>query len=1239
MTARSAFVLPLLVAQLAGCQTGSARQQPGSATPALAARASSAPAGPGPATRLGFPQYPSISPDGSMIVFAFAGDLWAVPAAGGTATRLTSSPSDEDRSAFSPDGKLLAFESERDGARGIYVAPVTIGGGVLGLGAVRRITLLDKPVTLSGFSSDGASVLFAASLEPTIYRMTRMYSARLDAPPGGGSPVVRLSAAFGGAPHAAGDAILFNRERYEAVRTKYAGPAASDVYRMSNDGTFTRITTDERHDADAFALPDGGIIFASSRDGENNVYRLAAGATEPGSKPAQLTKFAVAGPGSGPNQTTIAHGVRDLSVTGWNAVFAVWDTLYVMDARQGEPKAVSVVADGDFAQADTLRLNAGRQISETALSPDGKTLAVIARGEVFVRSIDKDRPTRHVTVTGAMSPWGRCRDLAWSPDGRVLYFSSDPTGVSGIYAATVALTREELEKPKKEEPAKEAKPADDKPADPANEGEKADATKDGEKKTEAEKKSKKPDHGKRWAESLTFTVTPVLVSDREQRSPLPSPDGKRLLVTRDLGDLVAFDVDAQDSAKVAGDGRVVVPSWNDPEAQWAADSRHIVYAVEDVWFNSDIWLLDVLADGGKPVNLTRHPDVDNSPRLSADGKVLYFLSDRDSDTNGQDDVFVVNLDKKLDGLRPYELADYFKETGEAAKKRKPLGAPASAVGATGARGGAGGVAAAGGGGGAKPDAGDDKPKEDAKPAREPSPDNPLTFDADDAFLRVRRVPSLPSNVGAIVITPGGDRVIFTSSTDGTPSLSSVDYLGKDKKTVFAGGAGGLSVSLTGDKVLFTSSGAAPRGEPAADGPPRPTGGDAYLGKPAGGEAERLPVDGPLVVSIASQQKQKFIDAARLMGQRFYHPTLKGLDWKSMMARYLSLALQTRTDQEFNRVFANLLGELEGSHMGISGGRSTAGDGPSVGYLGTDARPVIGGYEITRVVANGPADRPSSRLDVGDVIVAINGKPVADGQALPALDFAAAMIGTSGQETLLDLRRKAEGEPRFVLITPISSGADTNLRYQDEVLFRRAEVERLSGGKLGYLHIRSMDLASVRTFERDLFAAADGKLGLIIDVRDNGGGFTNDILLASLAAPRHAFTASRGVDPTKVPKDAYPRDRRLIYAYNREISVLCNQHSYSNAEIFSHAIKTIKRGKVVGTETFGAVISTGAYGLIDGTTMRTPFRGWYLPDGTDMENNGCVPDIAVPQTPADEAAGRDPQLEAAVKELLTRAKEL
>jgi tricorn protease len=236
--------------------------------------------------------------------------------------------------------------------------------------------------------------------------------------------------------------------------------------------------------------------------------------------------------------------------------------------------------------------------------------------------------------------------------------------------------------------------------------------------------------------------------------------------------------------------------------------------------------------------------------------------------------------------------------------------------------------------------------------------------------------------------------------------------------------------------------------------------------------------------------------------------------------------------------------------------------------------------------------------------------------------------------LLDVTR-ASGVLERLLLRTVPFERIVDLAYEDDVRQRRARVEELSEGRLGYLHIRGMSTPSVRDFEHDLHAAAAGKDGLVIDVRDNGGGSTADILLASLTAPRHAWTLPRGADPDTTPRDAYPRDRRLIHGYSRPIVVLVNEYSFSNAEIFAHAIKTTGRGRLVGTATFGGVISTGGTTLVDGTRVRLPFRGWFLPDGTDMENHGAVPDLDVPRLPGDEAAGVDMQLERATSDLLSR----
>ena len=181
----------------------------------------------------------------------------------------------------------------------------------------------------------------------------------------------------------------------------------------------------------------------------------------------------------------------------------------------------------------------------------------------------------------------------------------------------------------------------------------------------------------------------------------------------------------------------------------------------------------------------------------------------------------------------------------------------------------------------------------------------------------------------------------------------------------------------------------------------------------------------------------------------------------------------------------------------------------------------------------------------------------------------------------------------------------------------------------------MDQASLDRFERDLYAAAAGREGLLVDVRNNGGGFTADRLLSSIDVRPHAYAIPREGDLSR--KTSYPQDRLFIQRYTLPMAMLCNEKSFSNAEITSHAFKTLGRGPLVGQQTAGGVISTGSESLVDGTTVRMPFRGWYLPNDVDMEENGAMPDLVVPQTPEDETSGRDAQLEAAVADMLKRLK--
>jgi tricorn protease len=201
-------------------------------------------------------------------------------------------------------------------------------------------------------------------------------------------------------------------------------------------------------------------------------------------------------------------------------------------------------------------------------------------------------------------------------------------------------------------------------------------------------------------------------------------------------------------------------------------------------------------------------------------------------------------------------------------------------------------------------------------------------------------------------------------------------------------------------------------------------------------------------------------------------------------------------------------------------------------------------------------------------------------------------------------------------------------YQKWLKEARKRVEESSKATLGYLHIRGMDWPSFDQFEADLYAVGAGKDGLIIDVRENGGGFTADHLLTILGQPAHAITVPRGGGA------GYPQDRIIYSTWSKPIVVLCNQNSFSNAEIFAHAVKALKRGKLVGVPTAGGVISTGSSTVMDVGTIRTPGRGWFgIESGTDMELNGAVPDVVVWLEPGDQPKMKDAQLDAAVDTLM------
>ena len=609
----------------------------------------------------GFPQYPSLSQTGEFVVFSDRGDLWAASAGGGPATRLTSHPSTEGRSAFSPDDRQLAFESDRDGTRNIYVMNIAAQDGrLVAAGPVRRVTTSDRWEALSGFSPSGEDVLFHSYREPEIYRAPRMYRA-----PVNGGPVQRLTDAFGRYPRLSPDdqTLVFSRGYAPWERPAYRGSGNRDVWSLDlASGDFTRQTNTQSNDGEAHIRPDGSLVIRSSRDGQNDIWVIE------NDKAVNRTHQSLG------SNATIGHGVRDLSISGdgSTAVVGVWDELQLLDLSDETAtlQPIKLATTGDVSTLDRRIERLDHKVGEAAMHPSGEAVATIARGEVLVRSVEDDHPTRRVTQDHA-----RQRHIAWSPDGQILYFTSDTGGHDGIWGATVSLTRDDLmpevEQSEGDDPAEETPDDEDATAEePDDDAEDKDEDKDEDADADEgagkakDNEDKKNTTGEEWAGSLRFDVHEVIPGPAVSR-PMPSPDGRSLLYQRGNGDLVLRDLESSDD-------RLLLESWDAPEVRWAHDSRHIVYSVSDLDFNNDIWLMDVQSPEAA-VNLTQHPDIDRAPRLTADGKMLVFLSDRNRiGDNWEYDVWTIPLDPSLEDMTDYELDAYVKEATKAAGKRKIL---------------------------------------------------------------------------------------------------------------------------------------------------------------------------------------------------------------------------------------------------------------------------------------------------------------------------------------------------------------------------------------------------------------------------------------------------------------------------------------------------------------------------------------------------------------------------------------
>jgi tricorn protease len=1088
---------------------------------------------------------PALSPDGSTLAFSWAGDIWSVPVAGGVARPLTRHPGRDREPSFSPDGRSIAFVSDREGSDQVFV--MTAEGG-----SPRQITHHTAGYTLEGWFPDGQSLLVSGSRDHHWRDARRFFRVALDRR----SAEELLFDDHGDEADlsADGKTLIFNREGAPWWRKGYHGSQASQVWRFDLETkSFAQLLAPEAGARWPLWRPDGkGFYYVGLHNGALNLREreLESGRDRP------LTEF---------NDDSVVF--PSLARDGTTIVFRhLFDFYRIHPSRGGSPERIAITCDGDDALGhEPIARRTLTQARQVAFSRDGLEIAFIAGGDLWVMDTVLMEP-RAVTTTHEEE-----RDPVFAPEGDALLFVSDRDGQSDIWRAQRS--------------------------DPAS----------------------------YWWQNTEFKLD-RLTQDAEVEGSLQwSPDGGHVGFVKGRGDLWVMNPDGKDA-------RRLLASWNPPAYDWSPDGAWIVYAHADPDFNEDIWIIPI--DGSRPpFNLSRHPDNEFAPAWSPDGKIIAFTGRRiedevdiyyiwlraeDDETTRRERTMEKAVEKikqaRKKGARPARDPDNDQARGEPARRGEG-DASASAA--------------------AKDD--ETRPEGPAKPKGPPR----VVIDFEDIHDRLHHVSIPNATETGLFWSPDSKKLAFSTTIEGKSGVYTIEILDDLKPKLLSGQSVRQSRWIeSGNQVVGLMEGV-----PAS--------------LAASGKETLYRFRALQTVSFPERLRAAFDLCWRTMRDRYYDERLGNRNWDAIRRKYIDVAAQSPDLDTFAIAVDLMLGELNGSHLGFSpqregsgtgpgpgpgprrgpGGASGTGDGPGrwnvvTAHLGVRFEEGYKGpgLKVRDVIPEGPADRRKSRIAAGEVILAIDGVNVD-----PSMDLTDLLNGRLDRDIRLTIQEKAtEGQTggrREVTLRPIAYGEAQSLLYDKWVDENRKKVEQASQGTLGYLHIRGMNTESFHKFEEELYSAGSGKVGLIIDVRHNGGGSTTDHLLTVLSQPVHAITVPRGGEP------GYPQDRRVYATWSKPILVLCNQNSFSNAEIFAHAIKTLKRGKLVGVPTAGGVISTGAAVILDVGLLRLPTRGWFvLGTGEDMELNGAVPDHIVWPQPGDFARGVDAQLEKAVSVLLDDVKE-
>jgi tricorn protease len=1040
-------------------------------------------------------RYPAISPDGQTIVFSYKGDLFKVAAEGGAAYPLTLHEAYDHMPVWSHDGQQIAFASDRYGNFDVFV--MNINGG-----KANRLTYHSAADFPSDFSPDNQSVIFTSSRLDDVQNqqfpsgvLPELYTIPAD----GGRPeqVLTTPAEFARYDKNGTRLVYHDRKGYEdAFRKHHTSSVTRDIWLYDlNAEEYTQLSSFDGEDRNpVFAPSQNAVYYLSEEKGDFNIFKMDLGT-----------------PGQNKMVSSLKnHPVRYLTISDDGLMcFSYNGELYTLKEGQQAQKVNIFMAIGDRYNPEKIEKVSG-DITEFALSSNGKEIAFIVRGEIFASSVET-ATTKRITNTPEQE-----RSVSFSPDGRAILYASERNGSWNVYQTKLA---------REEEPY--------------------------------------------FYASTILNEEPVIETAAEEFQPHYSPDGKEVAYLEERTALKVINLESKKSRLIMPADRNYSYSDGDQHYEWSPDSKwFLVNFLQPEQWTAQVGL--VSAQGGDITDLTQSGFGGYTPRWMMDGKMVMWASNRDgmanvSNRGGELDVYALFFDQE-----DYDRFTLSKEDYELLKESEK----------------------------------EDEKEDEKEEEKEKEEQKELEINLDNIQDRKVRLTRHSSRLNDAIVSKDGSTLYYLAQFEKGYDLWQTDLRTKETKLLAklgANNAGYMAMDKKGEHLFLLASG------------------KVHKVAVKSGDKKGVPINGEMILNEEEERAYLFDHIWRQVDKKFYKKNLHEVSWEFYNKEYQRFLPHINNNYDFMEMLSEMLGELNASHTGARyRPNNETGDQTAALGLFFDNAHQGDGLKVAEVMAKSPLDNSDSKVKAGTIIEKIDGEPIS-----ADLNHFMLLNRKAGKKVLLSLYDPESGERWEETTKPISWGAQNQLLYKRWVENCRAMVDELSGGKIGYVHVRGMNDASYRVVIEEVLGKNANKEALVVDTRFNGGGWLHDNLVTFLDGKKYITFMPRGQNLGGEPQGKWKKPSIVVMS----------ESNYSDAHMFPFAYKELDIGKLVGMPVPGTGTAVWWESLQNGMVFGIPQVGMVANNGDYLENTQLEPDIKVPNEPGKVRQGVDQQLEAAVKELM------